>query len=48
MPLRGSRQHLEIDVGPVFDQGGKVIAVVETLRDMTLRQSAETRLRTFV
>ena len=46
MPLRGSRQYLEIDVGPVFDQGGKVIAVVETLRDMTLRQSAETRLRT--
>ncbi len=46
MPLRGSRLYLEIDAGPIHDDDGKLVAVVETLRDMTLRQSAESRLRT--
>jgi diguanylate cyclase (GGDEF)-like protein/PAS domain S-box-containing protein len=46
MPLLGTRLYLEIDVGIIRDDQGKLIAVVETLRDMTLRQSAENRLRT--
>ena len=46
MPLLGTRLYLELDVGVVRDEQGNLIAVVETLRDMTLRQSAENRLRT--
>ncbi|MDQ5906178.1 MAG: hypothetical protein QG590_659, partial [Pseudomonadota bacterium] len=46
MPLRGTELYLEIDAGPIHDANGRVIAVIETLRDMTLRQSAESRLRT--
>lgn len=46
MPLRGTQLYLEIDAGPIHDEHGELIAVVETLRDMTLRQSAESRLRT--
>ena len=46
MPLRGNQLYLEIDAGPIRDSEGNLIAVVETLRDMTLRQSAESRLRT--
>jgi diguanylate cyclase (GGDEF)-like protein/PAS domain S-box-containing protein len=46
MPLRGKQLYLEIDAGPIHDQAGNLVAVVETLRDMTLRQSAESRLRT--
>ena len=46
MPLRGNQLYLEIDAGPIRDEEGSIVAVVETLRDMTLRQSAESRLRT--
>ena len=46
MPLRGNQLYLEIDAGPIRDEEGNIVAVVETLRDMTLRQSAESRLRT--
>ena len=46
MPLRGTQLYLEIDAGVIHDKDGHLIAVVETLRDMTLRQSAESRLRT--
>jgi len=46
MPLRGNQLYLEIDAGPIHDEEGNIVAVVETLRDMTLRQSAESRLRT--
>ncbi len=35
MPQHGRRMYLTIDTGPVFDNQGNVIAVVETLRDMT-------------
>jgi diguanylate cyclase (GGDEF)-like protein/PAS domain S-box-containing protein len=45
MPLRGTQLYLEIDAGPVHDENGELVAVVETLRDMTVRQSAESRLR---
>ena len=46
MPLRGNQLYLEIDAGPIHDEAGNIVAVVETLRDMTLRQNAESRLRT--
>ncbi|MBL8488726.1 MAG: EAL domain-containing protein [Rhodocyclaceae bacterium] len=45
MPLRGTRLYLAIDAGPVRDETGRLVAVVETLRDMTLRENAEVRLR---
>ncbi len=45
MPLRGSHLYLEIDASPIHDDAGNLIAVVETLRDMTLRQRAESRLQ---
>ena len=45
MPLRGTRLYLAIDAGPVRDESGRLVAVVETLRDMTLRENAEVRLR---
>ncbi len=46
MPLRGTQLYLEIDAGPIRDGDGNLIAVVETLRDMTQRESMESRLRT--
>eukprot|EP00906_Rhabdomonas_costata_P034422 RCo048444 len=45
MPRRGERLYLAVDAGPVYDEHGKLIAVVETLRDMTERQLAQTRVR---
>ncbi len=47
MPLRGSRLYLEIDAGPIHDDDGRLVAVVETLRDMTLPQSADEALRLY-
>lgn len=35
MPRMGSELYLAIDVGPIFDETGQMVAVVETLRDMT-------------
>jgi diguanylate cyclase (GGDEF)-like protein/PAS domain S-box-containing protein len=46
LPLRGKRVYLEIDAGPVRDAQGRLICVVETLRDMSLRESAQQRSRT--
>ncbi|MGO9769889.1 MAG: methyl-accepting chemotaxis protein [Roseiarcus sp.] len=38
---RGVRVYLAIDVGPIRDDNGKVIAVVETLQDVTSQKEAE-------
>jgi len=35
MPRMGSELYLAIDVGPIYDEAGRLVAVVETLRDMT-------------
>lgn len=35
LPHRGQRRYLAVDAGPVFDEEGRLIAVVETLRDIT-------------
>ncbi|MBL8490095.1 MAG: PAS domain S-box protein, partial [Rhodocyclaceae bacterium] len=47
MPLRGTRLYLAIDAGPIRDADGRLVAVVETLRDMTVRQNAEEGMRLY-
>ena len=44
MPKMGTRLYLAIDAGPIFDDQGELIAVVETLRDMTAHKEAQTAL----
>lgn len=46
MPRLGNQLYLVIDAGPIHDEDGKLIAVVETLRDMTDQKRAETALKT--
>ena len=46
MPKLGNQLHLAIDAGPIHDEAGKLIAVVETLRDMTDQKRAEMALKT--
>ena len=45
MPQMGTRLYLAIDAGPIFDEEGRLIAVVETLRDMTVQKEAQTELQ---
>ena len=45
MPQVGSRLYLAIDVGPIYDEDGRLIAVVETLRDMTVQKEAQEELQ---
>jgi len=44
MPRIGQRRYLAVDTGPIFDDHGKLVAVVETLRDMTEQKLAEMAL----
>jgi len=44
MPKRGERRYLAVDTGPIFDDHGQLVAVVETLRDMTEQKLAEMAL----
>lgn len=46
MPKLGNHLYLAIDAGPIHDEAGKLIAVVETLRDMTDQKRAEMALQT--
>ena len=46
MPRLGNQLYLAIDAGPIHDEAGKLIAVVETLRDMTDQKRAEAALKT--
>jgi diguanylate cyclase (GGDEF)-like protein/PAS domain S-box-containing protein len=46
MPKLGNQLYLAIDAGPIHDEDGNLIAVVETLRDMTDQKRAETALKT--
>ncbi|MFX5321125.1 PAS domain-containing protein, partial [Acinetobacter baumannii] len=41
MPRLGNHLYLAIDAGPIHDDDGNLIAVVETLRDMTEHKRAE-------
>ncbi|MES2947712.1 MAG: diguanylate cyclase [Pseudomonadota bacterium] len=44
MPQLGTRRYLAIDAGPIFDDAGALVAVVETLRDMTTQREAQNAL----
>lgn len=44
MPHRHERLYLAVDAGPVYDEAGKLIAVVETLRDVTEKQIAQIKV----
>ena len=46
MPQLGNHLYLAIDAGPIHDDDGNLIAVVETLRDMTEQKRAEMALKT--
>lgn len=46
MPKLGNQLYLAIDAGPIHDEDGKLIAIVETLRDMTDQKRAEAALKT--
>ncbi|MEG3617386.1 diguanylate cyclase [Magnetovibrio sp. PR-2] len=45
MPKASKRLYLAINSGPIYDDDGKLIAVVETLRDMTEQKQAENALK---
>ena len=42
----GRRAYLAIDAGPIYDAAGTVVAVVETLRDITAQREAQDALAT--
>jgi diguanylate cyclase (GGDEF)-like protein len=44
MPQQGTRLYLAIDASPIYDGDGKLVAVIETLRDMTLQKLAQAAL----
>ena len=44
MPVIGERRYLAVDSGPIYDDQGHLVAVVETLRDMTDQKLAEMTL----
>jgi diguanylate cyclase (GGDEF)-like protein len=45
MPRVGKRLYLAIDAGPIYAEDGRLIAVVETLRDMTEHKNAQIALQ---
>ncbi|MBK1681293.1 EAL domain-containing protein [Rhodocyclus tenuis] len=45
MPLLGEKRYLEIDAGPVHDADGRLLAVVETVRDTTEHKRASDLLQ---
>ncbi|MDE2378735.1 diguanylate cyclase [Bradyrhizobium sp.] len=45
MPKLGNQLYLAIDAGPIHDEDGRLIAVVETLRDLTDQKRAEMALK---
>lgn len=45
MPRAGNRLYLAIDAGPIFDDQGNLLSVVETLRDMTEQKLAQMALQ---
>ncbi|MCQ0987323.1 sensor domain-containing diguanylate cyclase [Jiella marina] len=43
-PKTDAERYLAIDAGPIFDDNGQLIAVVETLRDITEQKEAQEKL----
>ena len=46
MPKLGRRLYLAIDAGPIYDEAGGMIAVVETVRDITAQRENQAVLET--
>lgn len=44
MPRLGARRYLAIDAGPIYAETGALVAVVETLRDITVQKEAQLAL----
>ncbi|MCE7028360.1 diguanylate cyclase [Jiella avicenniae] len=44
LPIAGGLRYLAIDAGPIHDEDGNLIAVVETLRDITIQKEAQDKL----
>lgn len=44
MPRRGVELYLAIDAGPIYDDNGTLLAVVETLRDISVQKHSQTAL----
>ncbi len=44
MPQGGTRLYLAMDAGPIYDSAGKLQAVIETFRDMTVQKEAQLAL----
>ncbi|MES2257205.1 MAG: diguanylate cyclase [Pseudomonadota bacterium] len=44
MPRVGKRRYLAVDASPIYDNDGHIVAVVETLRDMTEEKQAQLAL----
>lgn len=44
MPRAGRRRYLAVDASPIYDSEGRIVAVVETLRDMTEEKQAQISL----
>jgi diguanylate cyclase (GGDEF)-like protein len=44
MPRLGRRLYLAADAAPIYDELGAIVAVVETLRDLTLEKQRQTEL----
>ncbi|MBO0663013.1 diguanylate cyclase [Jiella sp. CQZ9-1] len=44
LPIAGGARYLAFDAGPIHDEDGKLIAVVETLRDITVQKEAQDKL----
>jgi len=44
MPRRGVELYLAIDAGPIYDDNGELLAVVETLRDISDQKRSQTAL----
>lgn len=44
MPRLGVRRYLSIDAGPIFDDQGQLLAVVETLRDISVQRHQQHKL----
>src|SRR4051794_22310499 len=45
MPHAGRRRSLAIDAGPIYSETGELLAIVETLRDITIQHEAQLALK---
>lgn len=46
--LKGKQRFLSFEAAPIHDDNGRVVAVIETLQDVTLRANTEEQLRNMV